>query len=231
MAEHLHEGHRQRMRERFLREGFANMQEHEVLEMLLFYAIPRVNTNELAHRLIDTFGSLYGVLTAEPAALRQVKGVTENAAVLLRMIPALYPVCMTDSAAAVRLPHFDACCEYFRKLYLFDTKEVLRMACVDDKLLLTHCVTLQEGDCSRIDASLAEIVRHCMQRQCSSVILAHNHPCGSAHPSARDLAATHALHEKLEQLHIDLLDHIIVGQDETLSMRKLGVYHFHKIYR
>ncbi len=231
MAEHLHDGHRQRMRERFLRNGLNNMQEHEILEMLLFYAIPRVNTNDLAHRLLDAFGSLYGVLTAEPAALRQIKGVTENAAVLLQLMPALYLKCMTDPAAVIRLPHFDACCEYFRKLYLFETKEVLRVACVNDKLQLSSCAVIQQGDCSHIDASLSEIVRHCTQQHCSSVILAHNHPCGTARPSARDLASTHALHEKLEQFRIDLLDHIIVGQDESLSMRKMGVYHFHKIYR
>lgn len=229
MSGHMHDGHRQRMRDRFLKHGIECFQEHEMLEMLLFYAIPRVNTNELAHRLIDRFGSLYAVVTADIALLREVKGVTENAAVLLKMLPAFYQACSKDPAQRLMMHSYDVSCEYFETLYRYETEEVLRIACLDDMLRLKNCVTVKNGSVSRVEASLPDIVRCCVLEECRYIILAHNHPGQSGKASQQDIAATHALFERLAPLAIEMIDHVIVGMDGAVSMRKTGAFHFENV--
>ncbi len=231
MAEHLHDGHRQRMRARFLLHGAAGFNEHELLEMLLFYAIPRVNTNELAHRLLETFGSLHAVLCAAPEALRQVRGVTENTVVLLQMLPAVYLRCMPEQHRQKLLHFADESCAFFRKAFLFDTEETLRLAFLDEELHICACEIIQQGSVVRAEASVEEIVRHCAQRECRSIILAHNHMIGSAKPSPNDIASTHQLHERLAFYDICLMDHIIVTKHQAVSMRRIGAYLFHPTRR
>lgn len=231
MSGNVHDGHRQRMRERFLKYGIEGFQEHEMLEMLLFYAIPRINTNELAHRLIDRFGSLYGVVTADIEMLREVKGVTENAAVLLKLMPALYQTCTNDSAQRVMMHAYDVSCEFFEKLYRYETEEVLRIACLDDMLKLKNCVVLKNGSFSRVETTLSEIVRCCVLADCRYFILAHNHPGQSGRASRQDIASTHALFDRLSALSIEMIDHVIVGNEGAVSMRKTGAFHFETITR
>lgn len=231
MSANLHDGHRKRMRERFLKYGLEGFQEHEMLEMLLFYAIPRVNTNELAHRLIDRFGSLYGVVTADISLLREVKGVTENAAVLLKLMPALYQNCTTDPAQQQLIYTYEASCAYFEKLYRFETEEVLRVACLDDMLHLKKCVVVKNGSLTKVEATLIEIIRCCVLADCRCFILAHNHPGQTCKASRQDIASTHMLFERLNTLSFEMLDHIIVGRDGALSMRKAGSFHFETFAR
>ncbi len=227
MAEHLHDGHRQRMRDRFLRHGLAGFNEHEVLEMLLYYAIPRVNTNELAHRLIAQFGSLYGVLCADTDALRQVKGVTENAAVLLKMLPAVYLKCLPENNTQHALYFPDDSMQYFQKIFAFDTVEMLRLACLRNDLRIQSCGVIAKGQIARVETSVEEIVRHCTQLDCTHVVIAHNHPGAAALPSMQDIASTHHLFQKLDYYNIRLIDHIIVGANgDVHSMRKSGVFTF-----
>lgn len=227
MAEHLHDGHRQRMRDRFVRHGLSGFSEHEVLEMLLFYAIPRINTNDIAHRLITQFGSLYGVLCADMEDLRKVKGVTENAAILLKMLPAIYPKCLRANNTDCPLYYPDDSMRYFQDVYAFDTVEVLRIACLYNDLRIQSCEVIAQGKITRVESTVEDIVRHCTQYDCSNVIIAHNHPETTAMPSAQDIASTHHLFEKLDFYNISLIDHIIVGADgEAHSMRKSGVFLF-----
>ncbi len=227
MAEHLHDGHRQRMRDRFLRHGLSGFSEHEVLEMLLYYAIPRVNTNDLAHRLIARFGSLYSVLCADMEELRQVKGVTENAAVLLKMLPAIYPKCLRENNTEHSLYDPGDSMLYFQKVFAFDTVEVLRIACLRNDLRMQSCEIIAQGKIARVESTVEDIVRHCTQQNCSNVMIAHNHPVAAALPSAQDIASTHHLFQKLDFYNICLIDHIIVGANgDVHSMRKSGVFSF-----
>lgn len=92
----LHSGHRERMRKRFLATGFDSFADHEILEVLLYYSIPRIDTNELAHRILDHFGSLSAVFDAEPEEIVKIKGVSDNTAVLIKMIPSLMRVYLAD---------------------------------------------------------------------------------------------------------------------------------------
>lgn len=229
MSSHMHDGHRKRMRDRFLQHGIECFQEHEMLEMLLFYAIPRVNTNELAHRLIDRFGSLYGVVTADIALLREVKGVTENAAVLLKMLPAFYQICSSDPTQRISMLHHDGSRSYFERIYRYETEEVLRVACLDDALCLKSCVKLNNGCFSHVEASVQEIVRCCVLEECRFMILVHNHPGQSGKASPQDIIATNALFQRLKAVSIDMIDHVIVGTDGAISMRQMGTFHFENV--
>lgn len=227
MAEHLHDGHRQRMRDRFVHHGLSGFSEHEVLEMLLYYAIPRINTNDIAHRLIAQFGSLYGVLCADMKDLQKVKGVTENAAVLLKMFPAVYPKCLRVNHVVCSLYCPDDSMQYFQAVYAFDTVEVLRIACLHNDLRIQSCEVIAQGKVTRVESAVEDIVRYCTQHDCANVIIAHNHPEATALPSAQDIASTHHLFEKLDYYNISLIDHIIIGADGGAhSMRKSGVILF-----
>lgn len=222
--EQLHKGHRQRVRARFMSQGLDGFSEHEILELLLFYAIPRVNTNDIAHRLIDRFGSLSAVLDADPDALQEVKGVSESAAVLLKLIPPLTrQYCLTQQRDVV-LGTFTATCDYFRSLYIGEKTERLRLACLDDRLRLLSCGVVGEGAPGVVPVNMRRILEFALRQKCELVVLAHNHPNGFAVPSNEDIAATKHIHSALKTVGIRLLDHIIVAGDKAISLKEFGAF-------
>ena len=214
----LHDGHRQRKRERFLKQGADGLADHEVLELLLYYAIPRRDTNELAHRLIQHFGTLDAVFQAPPEALMQVSGIGENAAVLLNLVPAAQR-CARRSVSAERiLNSVERCGAYFMDLLDGQRRELLYQVCLDGKGKLLTCRCIGKGTVSASPVHVRQVVENALYAGASGIILAHNHPSGVALPSAEDRMVTHQVMEALEPLGIRLIDHIVVADNDFVSM-------------
>ena len=224
MAESIHQGHRKRMRERFLKTELNGFHAHEVLELLLFYGVPRVDTNPLAHALLERFGSLHGVLSAPPEQLRQVKGMTDSAACQIALMRAVYAYDAAEQSCGVAMESFSAICDYFTDIYRFENREVVRAAYLDRRLRLISCEVIGEGDPSASAFSVRSLIEHACAAGSNVVILAHNHPQGSAAPSGTDIAVTRQLAETLAKSGISLADHVIAGSGETVSLRSLGVF-------
>ena len=181
----LHDGHRQRKRERFLKQGADGLADHEVLELLLYYAIPRRDTNELAHRLIQHFGTLDAVFQAPPEALMQVSGIGENAAVLLNLVPAAQR-CARRSVSAERiLNSVERCGAYFMDLLDGQRRELLYQVCLDGKGKVLSCKCLSQGSADMTSLSIRQVVENALLSGAAGVVLGHNHPSGVALPSRR----------------------------------------------
>ncbi len=219
-----HHGHRERMRQRFLRHGLDNFDDHNVLELLLFYAVPRRDTNLLAHRLLDAFGGLDGVFGATPEALMTVEGVGENAAALIHLVPEAArryfisktePGCiLADSAAAGRylLPRFLTC-----------RNETMYLVCMDAKLKVLDCREVNQGGTVSVPVNIRQIVQIALGQNASYALLAHNHTSGIALPSAEDIAATAQVSRVLSAVGVALTDHIVVAGDDFVSMADSGM--------
>lgn len=215
----IHTGHRERLKNRFLNEGLDDFEKHNILELLLFYAIPRVDTNEIAHDLIREFGSLSEVFNANYDDLVKVNRITANAATLIKLIPSLARAYLTDKPPAGEV--FDSSAktgEFFVKKFVGETAEVVYLLCLDSSLNYISCDKITKGTVSRANLSIRTIVENVVKHNASSVVIAHNHPRGYAIPSPEDIRATKAIYDALDFLEIRLLDHIIVAQNDYMSI-------------
>ena len=221
--ENLHEGHRKRMKERFIKSGLDDFAPHNILELLLFYSIPRGDTNPVAHRLIDTFGSLSGVFDATPEELAKVDGVGENSAILISMIPQIarkYLEYKADTANIV-----GGCSDigaFLLPKFVGRTNEALMMVSIDNKNKIISCSVVAEGTVDSAKVSRRKIMEEAMKVKATRVILAHNHPCGVAVPSSEDVVLTKEIGRLFAQVGIELVDHIIVANDDYVSMAASG---------
>lgn len=219
-----HAGHRKRLRERFLKSGLDGFQSHEILELMLFYALPRIDTNSLAHELIDRFGSISGVFDAPVDELIKVSGLTENGAVLLKMIPPLCGIYGLDSLESEVLDNSQKVCAYFWHSFMGIKNEQLRIVCLDNNLKIVASTILNHGTVSAVPMCTRSIVEFTYRSGCEMIILAHNHPGGRAEPSQADIAANTQLCGVLKSVGIKLLDHIIVGGERAMSMYDSGYF-------
>ena len=221
--ENLHKGHRSRVRAKFKNLGLEGFEEHEILELLLFYVIAQRDTNELAHMLIKKFGSLRDVLTAPYDLLVREKGIGESAALFLKLIFAI-----TSRTSASSLPKLGFkgrwnIAEYMIMKYEGQTKEQLYVLCLDAKLNVMAMEVIFEGEIERINISWRKIVHYLMINNASRIILVHNHPSGLSIPSGNDVYFTKDLKRILEPLGVKLMDHIIVSGNEYTSMEEMGI--------
>ncbi len=219
---HPNAGHRERMRARLLENGLDSFQPHEVLELLLFYALPRVNTNPIAHALIREFHSLSGVLDAEPSDLKRIKGISDNAAAFLHMLPQLCRLYQLDRLTDCDLlDSVEKLSDYAKAQLIGLIQERLLLICLDESLRLIRCEVISEGTTQETQLDVHRIVECAIRRRSSKVVLAHNHPNASAALSDADLFSTGQLKKILESMHVKLLDHIVVGRKgDTVSMRQ-----------
>ena len=218
-----HTGHRQRMRERFITQGLDGFAPHEVLELILFYAIPRQNVNPLAHRLIDHFGSLHGVLEAPVEELEKVEGIGPNAALLLSLITAVarvYAVNRTEKQKILRT--IEDCGEYLKSFFIGRRSEMVYLLCLDAKCKVLGCREIGEGSVNSANVPIRRIVETALGLNATSVVLAHNHPSGIALPSGEDVLTTHRVAAALSTVDIVLVDHIVVADDDYVSMVQSG---------
>ncbi len=220
----VHDGHRARTREQFRSHGLDSFADHEVLELLLFYAIPRKDTNTIAHALIDRFGSLEQVLAAAPEELEKVPGVGENAATLLKLIPQITRRARVSSASNEKvLDTTERIGAFFVEQFVAETNEIMYQLCLDAKGRMLGCHKISVGDVSSVSLNLRKVVEHALRSNAVLVALAHNHPSGVAFPSHEDKIATTLAREALETIGVRLVDHIIVADDDYISLRHEGL--------
>ena len=215
----VHDGHRNRLRERFLTEGLDSFEAHNVLELILFYAIPRKDTNELAHRLLKEFGTFAAVMDAPIEALCKVKGISYTTAVLLKTYMPVSRYYIADKGNFNML--FDspeACGSYFLKYFAGLTEERTVALCMDGRCKFLACLNLAEGDTCSVTLSSRKLLEAVLPTGATCVVLAHNHPSGVAVPSDSDVDSTVNLVDALDSVGINLADHIVVANDDYVSM-------------
>ena len=219
----IHDGHREKMRQRFLSGGLDHFADHEALELLLYYAIPRRDTNPIAHALMERYGSLSAVLTARVEDLKKVEGVGESAAVLLKLAPQLYRKArLSDAEQETVLSSVERVGAYLLERFAGEKNEVVYQLCLDRKGKLLACKKLGEGGVASEDLDIRRLVENALLTGASSVVLAHNHPSGVALPSRDDYAATDRAKTALSVVGVALADHIIVADGDFVSMSDSG---------
>lgn len=214
-----HEGHRERMKKRFLRYGLESFEDHQVLELLLFYAVPRQDTNELAHRLLDTFGSLDRVFEALPEELMSVSGIGEHAAALIRLLPEVARRSrIVRESAAVVLSDRESMGRYLVPRFMNQRVEIVLLLCLDAKLNVLDCRQIGSGGLNSASFSIRDIVQHCLMRNARYAVLAHNHLSGIAVASTEDIYATREVKKALGLVGVKLLEHFIVTDGEFMAL-------------
>lgn len=218
MVYKMHEGHRERLKNRFIKEGLDGFEPHQILELLLFYAIPRRDTNELAHRLLERFGTINGVLEAEVNELVKVIGIGKNTAVLLKMMPELSRVYLKDKwRDKPLLDNSQRAGDYLVNIFTGRVKEVFFVLCLDTMHKLNYSAMVHQGTINEVPVYPRLIVESALRHNAAGVILAHNHPAGILKPSKADLDATKQIVIALEAISIQVLDHVIVAGDRYYS--------------
>lgn len=218
--ENLHENHRARVRETFKRAGSDGMPDHNLLELLLFYSIPRKDTNEIAHRLIAAFGSLSRVFDASYEELMEIDGIGESSALLISMIPSICRRYIESSnSPKVNLSEPEEAMNYIiRKYYGSNKVESFYMLCLDAVGNLINCCKLGEGTSGSVIVDKRKVLETALRNKADKVIFAHNHPNGIAAPSKDDINMTSELSSVLFSVGIRLADHIIVAGNEAVSL-------------
>lgn len=219
-----HVGHRDRMRERFFKNGFNGFSEHEILEFMLFFIYKRGNTNEIAHRLLQKFGSLNRVLKADRYALMDVNGVGEQSALLINSMKEFFRRTLEEKAEGSCLMEIDDRCQYFLDLLLLETDELFLLSCLDDCMRVINTSVVARGTPGSVHFDKINVMHAIVSAKCNAVMIAHNHPNGVPMPSYSDIDTTRILYESLKVFGIDLVDHIIVGDGRAVSMKDSGSF-------
>lgn len=222
----VHTGHRTRLKESF-RDGNADtFSDHVILELLLFYSIPRKDTNEIAHKLIGEFGSLEELFNASYNAILKVDGVGEETATLIKIISSINDKMQLSSAKKDNKPMTsDEMKNYLSAFYRSKKYETIVILSCDNKRRVRKLNVVGEGCVNSADINGRKIVEAAINSNASYIVLAHNHPSGAASPSLADVDATRSLIIMLRRLDIGVFDHIIVGADgDAFSMREHDEY-------
>lgn len=221
MSNNLHEGHRKRVKEDFLHNGcsFASKQPHKMLELILFYSVPRKDTNVIAHRLIERFGSLPNVFSADIEQLIAVEGVTEATAVLLKLFLVVNREYMSDLQKERRIFNSpDAIGEYLMCQFFGIKEEMFSLITLDGSGGIIDYDILTKGALTSVGLNSRKVLEIVIKRQAVSVIIAHNHPGSLALPSGEDITSTKALSSLLKNVGINLIDHFIICDDDYVSL-------------
>ena len=215
----VHAGHRLRVKERFLHEGLDNFEPHQVMEMLLFFGIPMKDTNELAHRLLDAFGSVYRILEASFEDLKQVEGITDNVATLICFCGQLAKRYWIERCDIGKI--MDSCQkigEYVKYRFTGEHNECVYLLSMDNRCKLLNCTKIANGSVNSADINVRLAMRQALKDNATQVAIAHNHPNGHAYPSSADIHTTEIFAKAFAVADIHLVDHIIVSEDDFVSM-------------
>lgn len=214
-----HTGHRKRMKERFLHTHFDGFEEHQILEMILFYVYPRTDTNPLAHRLLNEFGSISAVLDAAVDTLIDA-GLTHNAATFITMLPDISRVYLNDrNNNKSKIIDFDRLGDYFISKFIGRDEEAMILLLADAKGKEIYCGVISKGSFHASEAPIRKIVDLAMRYNAATAVISHNHPSGVALPSRSDIKSTSAIAQALNLIGVMLVDHIIVSDNDFVSLR------------
>lgn len=219
----IHDGHRDRLKRQFAENGLDSFNDHTILELLLFYSIPRQDTNTVAHELINHFGSLEAVFDSTEDELKKVCGVGENTATLIRLIPAIAKRCAVNATQnRVEITSAEDAGAYLVPRFLYERDEVLIAICLDARRRIICCKELSRGVVNNTEVSVRKITELALAKNAVGIIIAHNHTGGFALPSSEDEFATDSIKKSLKRMNIELIDHIIVAGDDFISMKDSG---------
>ena len=220
----IHKNHRERKREQFLEHSADAFADHELLELLLFYSIPRRDVNGLAHTLIDEFGSLDAVFAAPIEALQEIEGMGAKSAMLIKLVPQLmHRAHLSSVKNHVPLDTVERIGGFFVDLFTCEGNEVMYQLCLDAKGRKLLCSKVAEGDPAAITLNLRRIVQNALKCNAVMVAVAHNHPSGVPFPSQGDKIATAQIAEALRAINVQLIDHIVVADGDYISFRNDGL--------
>ena len=221
----IHEGHRQRLKDRFRAEGLDHFDERHVLELLLFYCVPRQDTAPLAQRLLDHFGTVSQVLEASIEELEKVSGVGYNVSTLLALIPEISRYYMVNRTMNHEILNTtDLCGTYMMQRFHGRRNETVFLLCLDAKCKVLCCREVGEGSVNSANIPIRRIVEMALGVNATTVVLAHNHPSGLAIPSDEDIHTTRRIAAALDTVEIRLADHIVVADDDFVSLAQSGYY-------
>lgn len=226
MNQNLHEGHRERVRQEFLKHGFdRNTPPHKILEILLFYCVQRADTNPIAHELIKKYGSVAAVLDAPIEELAAFKGLSERSATLLKLIMPIAQRYIYDKRE--QKPTFnslDSIGKYILGSFFGETREKAYVMCLDVKGGMLDFALLGEGSLYSVGLSNRDLVKRVLDCNAAAAVLCHNHPNGLALPSENDISLTVQVADTLGKIGVQLIDHIIVTDTDFVSMAQSEQY-------
>lgn len=219
-----HSGHRARMKKKLKAQGLDVFEPHEVLEILLYYAIPQRNTNDIAKNLIARYGSLSAVLDASLESLKEA-GLTEHQALYLKLYPAVTRLYMVDKYEnPYKILNFGNIPGFILNKFIgFEETEHVFLLLMDKKGKEVYSGMIAQGDFDSCPISIRQIVTLAINYGATSAVLAHSHPSGLALPSQNDVLITRDLKEALELVNITLLDHFIVADHDCVSLAETGI--------
>lgn len=216
----IHDGHRERLRKKFLKDPTV-LEDHELLELLLFYSIPRANTNDTAHELIERFGSIRGVFDADVSSLKTVKGVGDTSAILIRTLSEVmsrYERTHFDTKSL--LENVDELEKYIQSLFIGVSVERVYFLLFNGAQRLTGCELLTEGDAANSNFATQDVLDIINRYRPVYAVMAHNHPSGRNVPSGADIYTTNNIFSILKLHNVNLLEHFIVAGDEIVPILK-----------
>lgn len=222
MADNPHNGHRDRLRKKFLDNSFDGLETHEILELMLYYAIPRKDTNPIAHKLIDSFGSISAVFDAPIDKLKE-QGISENCAIYLKLIPQICRMYMEDKHNnSDKIIDIDNIGENLKYKFVGRDYEAVVLLLLDSKHKEVFCGVVNKGSVSACEVYVRKIIELAVQYNAKFAVLAHNHPSGVALPSNADILTTKKVYQALRLIDVVLIDHIIVADDDYVSLKESG---------
>lgn len=223
---HHTQGHRERLRQRFLKTGFEGFADYEVVELLLTLCIPRKDVKPTAKALIERFGSLKGILDARPDDLEQMPGLGTVAPIALKIVKSITELYLQQEAEGQIVLNSTDKIERFWRSRLGSYKyEVFEIAHLDSayRLMKEGVQRLEEGIVDRAQVYPRKVIEAALKRSASGIILAHNHPSGKAYPSPQDEKLTKVLKDIADPLSIQVVDHLIITAQDVFSFRRAGL--------
>ncbi len=217
-----HSGHRERLRDRFMRGGDKALPDYEMLELVLFNAIPRRDTKPLAKELIARFGTFAEVVSAPETRLREIKGVSARVISELKLVRAAALRLMQGQIMERKvLSSWDQVVAYCRAAMAYETREQFRILFLDKKNNLIADEMQQQGTVDHTPVYVREVVKRALELSATAIILVHNHPSGDPTPSRADIDMTKMIIDAAKPLGVVVHDHIIVGRDRVASFKGL----------
>ena len=225
MKKHLiHLKHRERIKKKFILHGFDVFESHEILELILFYAIPRKDTNPIAHELIDKFGSIDAVFDAPFNALKEVNGIGKETACFIKILLNFIRIYMENKNFSTnKLKSREELNDRLFLKFIGRTDEVIAIILTDAKSKIVYEGIVSYGSCNSVEIHIRKIVELIVLYNASGIIVAHNHPSGLAVPSTEDLETTKHLQQLFETMNISFVDHIIVAEDDYVSIKDCNI--------
>ncbi len=218
--EHSATGHRQRLKDRYMESGFSSFSDHEVLELIYFYAIPRRDTKPMAKKLLNDFGSLQAVFEASPQELMRIGNISENVAILFSLMLKTYEVYLSQEDTKVVFKNPDVVSRYLKKFFINEKRECFYIVCLDQNKKLINTLLVSEGSTNEIQVYIRNIFEVVIKTNATNVILVHNHPSGECLPSNSDILTTNEIIKSLELISVKVVDHIIMTKDDYFSFAK-----------